>query len=87
MYFPKIDEIYGSEFIYLKVDEAMNAANTSYMQSFKMRKTHWKALDTPDKRCDEGYSEANTTHCLTSYLERTVGCSMGLSGGNPHMTM
>ena len=87
MYFPKIDEIYGSEFIYLRVDEAMHTANTSYVQSFKIRKTHWKALDTPEKRCDEEYSEANTTQCLTSYLERTVGCSMGISGGDQQLTM
>ena len=87
MYFPKIDKIFGSEFIALQVDSArMNAKekNTSYhiFDSFNMAKTHWKALDTPLKRCKSENREANTTQCIIRFLEQNIGCSMGLAKSN-----
>ena len=85
MYFPKLDEIYGSEHIYLRVDKTIE--HQIYYQAYKMTKTHWKALDTPDKRCDDSYSEANTTQCITRYLEHTIGCSMGLAGSDKQIAM
>ena len=86
MYFPKLDEIYGSELIYLKADKPPNQT-TIYQQTYKMTKTHWKAVDTPEKRCDESDSTANTTQCITSYFEHTIGCSMGLAGSNKQIAM
>ena len=86
MYFPKVDEIYGSDLIYLKVDKPLNLT-TIYHQTYKMTKTHWKAVDTPDKRCDDSDSEANTTQCITSYLEHKIGCSVGLAGSDKEIAM
>ena len=81
-----MDEIYGSELILLKVDDAP-PNHKVYHQSYKFRKTYWKALDTPEKRCDESSLEANTTQCITRYLEQTVGCSLGLAGSDKQITM
>ena len=52
MYIPKIDKIFGSEFLSLQVDSArMKKAKeqgTAYHIStvYNMAKTHWKSLDT-----------------------------------------
>ena len=81
MYFPKVDGIYGSDLIYLVFDNLMSKTGKKrcFGQSHKIEKTHWNALDTSDKRCDPSSSVAKTTQCLTRYLERTIGCSMGLA--------
>ena len=86
MYFPKVDEIYGSELIYLRVDRPPNQT-TIYQQTYKMTKTHWEAMDTADKRCDNTDLWTNTTQCITSYLEHEIGCSMGLAGCNKQIAM
>ena len=44
-------------------------------------------MDRPEKRCAEQNTEANTTKCITNYIEHTTGCSMGLSGSNPEIQM
>ena len=87
MYTPKIDNIFGSEVIAANLDRVrINAKpeGTGYdiSQYFKMKKTLWKALDTPAKRCNSYNTEANTTQCLTDFLEQKIGCSMGLAKSN-----
>ena len=67
------------------VDESVKRASASYRQTFKMRRTHWKSLDSPHKRCNDDGVKANTTHCLTSYVEHMVGCSIGSAQGDPQM--
>ena len=86
MYFPRGDEIYGSEFIYLRMDQHVEE-NKTYQINYQMKKTHWMAVDNPDKRCDDSSSEANTTQCITRYLEQTIGCSMGLAGSDEQLAM
>ena len=56
---------------------------TTLIQGFKIRRTLWKLLDVPGKRCDMSNTEANTTRCLTQHMEETVGCSMGLTRSDP----
>ena len=89
MYFPKVDEIYGSEHIFIRVDKPKNNITGVEIKdwAYKITKTHWKALDTPDKRCDDSNLDANTTQCITRYLEDTIGCSMGLSGSDMQIAM
>ena len=88
MYIPKIDKIFGSEFLSLQVDSArMKKAKeqgTAYHIStvYNMAKTHWKALDTPLKRCRSETKEANTTTCIVQFLENKIGCSLGLAKSN-----
>ena len=83
MYIPKINKVFGSEFIYLKVDSTMMKDHNYVYTFYKMSQTQWKALDTSQKRCKSDGREANTTQCLTKFLEQRIGCSMGLARSNP----
>ena len=85
MYFPKVDEIFGSDYILVTVDDAVKKvhASATYEQIYKMRRTHWKSLDSSKKRCNDGGGNENITHCLTSYFERMTGCSMNLALSDP----
>ena len=87
MYPPKIDKIFGSDLIHLKVDDSLRKVKASayYHQSYKIMMTQWKALDSPTKRCNNDATEPNTTLCLTQYLEHEIGCSMGLAGSGPEI--
>ena len=76
MIFHKVDEIFGSKRI--NVDKGHN---------YKIKRTRWKALDSPVKRCTDQGAKANTTQCVTNYIENTIGCSMGLSGSDPQIPM
>ena len=90
MHFPKIDRVFGSEFISIdlteKYEEAVNKGwknQVHFEQTFELSRTHWKTLDTPGKRCDDKKAIANTTQCIAHFVENTIGCSMGMDGGNP----
>ena len=90
MHFPKIDEVYGSDFILMKMEEQIRLMqkekkqeNVHFIQSFKLRRSRWKSLDTPKKRCDNTDRPAHTTQCIRTFLEGKVNCSMGLEGGRP----
>ena len=58
-------------------------------QDFRFTRVHWKALDNEKQRCDSqrSYAEENNTvtECIVAYLEREIGCSMGLQGSNPNV--
>ena len=90
MYFPKVDKIFGSDYMSFQVDSARvkrgmkDGTKFHIMTTYKMAKTHWRAMDTNNKRCISHHNkEANTTKCITEFLENKVGCSVGLSGSNP----
>ena len=76
MIFHKVDEIFGSRVI-----------NVPKGRKYKIKRTSWKALDYPAKRCTEQGAKANTTRCITNYIENTIGCSIGLSGSDPQFPM
>ena len=84
---PIINSLFGSDFMYVAVDSSrMKAIRTpgyTVYQFYKMDRTQWMALDTPLKRCTNDNKEANTTQCLTQYLEHKIGCSMGLARSDP----
>ena len=87
MYFPKIDNIFGSDGKFIQLDRARMEAKPKGMgylisQSWKIKKTHWKALDTASKRCTRDDTKAKTTKCLTHFLEHKIGCSVGLPLGD-----
>ena len=87
MHFPKPDNIFGSAYIIVDIrdvllKEALN--DTGLYQYLELERTLWKSLDTPEKKCDME-NVVNTTKCITSFLEQTIGCSMGLAEGNPDM--
>ena len=82
MYFPKRDEAYGSSYIFKRMPKR---EGTMYSQKYRLERTHWKTLDTENQRCDEVNDNKNTTQCITTYIEKTVGCSVGMFGTDPHM--
>ena len=79
MVFPKLDGIYGSAHL-----QKRRLPRRTYEQSFSITRTRWKTISSEEKRCDDNpQSEANTTGCVTRYLEAVIGCSIGLSGSDP----
>lgn len=84
MYVPKQDDAFGSAYFFYGL-RGHDLRNTSYYQSYLLTRTRWKTLNTPSQRCDEGNAAANTTQCITRYLEQKVGCSMGLLGTDPEL--
>ena len=78
MFVPKMDDIYGSELIFLPVSSEMRKPGTSYLQPYKIKRTLVKGLSTPEKRCKADSSEAQVTQCITRHLEKQAGCSIGL---------
>ena len=82
MYFPS--ELFGNDNFFLDMSRVERSARaTEYLRGFKVRRTLWKSLDTPSKRCDKSNTDANTTRCITQYMEDRVGCSMGLARSDP----
>ena len=88
MYFPKINGAFGSDFTYLKLDRLRlkDKNTTGFYKFYTMKQTQWKELDTPRKRCKVDSAVANTTRCITQYLENKVGCSMGLARSDPQLS-
>ena len=89
IYLPKINGVFGSDFTYVKVDKArmkeMNTTECHIYTFYQLTQTQWKAFDTPKKRCISDKRAANTTQCITRYLEDRVGCSMGLARNDPEI--
>ena len=82
MYFTS--ELFGNDNFFLDTSRVERRARaTELLRGFKVKRTLWKSLDTPSKRCDKSNTDANTTKCITQYLEDTVGCSMGLARSDP----
>ena len=85
MYFPKPDNIFGSDYMILDIAEIIQKENlneTGLYQYFELQRTFWKSLDTPEKKCDMK-NKGLTTKCITNFLEQTIGCSMGLAESDP----
>lgn len=88
MYLPQYEKSFGSEFLTITVpNHGYNIQDTnlsfSYGQDYLLKRTHWKALDNEQQRCDQEDNAKSTTKCITEYLEEVAGCSMGLQGSNP----
>ena len=78
MYFMKQDKPFGSYYFPLQMPLDKEVF---WIANYELERTHWKTLNTENERCDETDSEANTTKCITQFLERSAGCSMGSHGG------
>ena len=84
MYFPKDDTIFGSDVI-IKHDFTSDSEGI-YEQTLSITRTRWKSLKTDNNNCDDDQNlEANTTKCITHYMEDEIGCSVGLSGTDPEI--
>ena len=85
MYFPKFDEIYGSNLKTIKIKKELIEKNASvFMMDYEVKMMHWKALDTEDKRCDNS-NLGNVTGCIAKYIEKEIGCSMNLALSEPNL--
>ena len=82
MYLPRQDQLFGSYYFPVGMPTDKEVFTIA---SYELERTHWKTLNTEKDRCDETDSEANTTKCITQFLEQSVGCSMGSYGADPSM--
>ena len=84
MYLPNYENTFGSSFLKIILphgtEERKGSSKFLYSQNYLIRKTYLKALDKDQQRCDSGNTVENTTKCITRFLEREIGCSMGLLG-------
>ena len=91
MYLPQYEKTFGSAFLTLDIpNHGFNIQDTNnsyyYGQNYLLERTHWKALDNEEQRCDQKSNAGSTTRCITKYLEEEIGCSMGLQGSNKMLT-
>ena len=89
MHFPKVDKIFGSEYISIDMTEKFRQAKkeerfqqVAFRQTYELSRMRWKTLDTPEKRCDDKNMSPNTTECITHFVENSIGCSMGMARGS-----
>ena len=91
MYLPNPTKLFGSEYLtmdipYRTVSESDEGKYYYLRQDFRLTQIHWKALDQESLRCDESDDKSQATEnvtvskCIVSYLEKEIGCSMGLMG-------
>ena len=89
MYLPNPTKIFGSEFLLIDLPDSPLASGNDgkyqyYAQDFRLTQVHWKALDYEKQRCDTktSYRDENNlvSECIVGYLEKKIGCSMGLKG-------
>ena len=85
----KVDDIFGQKDILIHVGDQLRKSLKFgyYRKEYKIKRTHWKAIDRPEKKCTEQTTEVDTTKCIARHIELTIGCSMGLSGSNPQIPM
>ena len=89
-HFPNPTKIFGSEFLLIDLPNTALANDPSegkyqyFKQDFYLTQMHWKAIDHKKQRCDNSRSykeeENSVSECIVGYLEREIGCSMGLYG-------
>ena len=89
MFQPRADKIFGSDYILMEMQEQIaertgNGTDTLYYQYHEFGRTHWKSLDTPEKRCDSE-NKYNATKCITHFLESSMGCSMSMAESDREM--
>ena len=85
MYLPNQDKIFGSSYLKIESPAKFDDEKKSYQnyyQEYAISRTHWMHLDNAEFRCNSDRSKANTTECITNYLENQIGCSMGLQRTN-----
>ena len=89
MFQPRADKIFGSDYTILEIEEQIkerlgNGTDTLYYQYYEFARTHWKTLDTPEKRCNSE-NKYNATKCITRFLENSMGCSMNMAESDKEM--
>ena len=82
MYFPKIDQIFGSYYFLLEIPQKYINKGVCIAKRYKLLRTYWKTLDNERSRCDAGENAPKTTECITQYIEQNVKCSIGLQQSN-----
>ena len=82
MYLPKLDQLFGSYYVPLMIPQEYIGKGLCLDKQYQLRRTHWRTLDRERLRCDAEKTEANTTGCITNFLEKEIGCSMGLQGAD-----
>ena len=81
MIIPRSDQLFGSIYMNLPLPKKFEKGECLH-QSYELRRTRWITLDERDLRCDTSKAVARTTECITQFLEKEIGCSMGLLGSH-----
>ena len=82
MIIPRSDQLFGSIYMNLPIPKKYIGKGDCLYQNYELRRTRWITLDESDQRCDTSEAVARTTKCITQFLEKEIGCSMGLLGSN-----
>ena len=84
VFLPNHDKKFGSHYLSIEAPKKRDfGAVYRYSQDYEISRTHWKQVDTTELRCKQTGTAGNTTRCITGYLEKEIGCSVGLQGSNP----
>jgi hypothetical protein len=70
-------DIYGQAATMMEIEQ-----NKSVAQEYELSKTHWKALDQHDEKCDSDNKSNDVSECIKTYLETKVGCIFKGWNGN-----
>ena len=86
-YVPNRRGLFGGATKPLPKLEEVEGRKTEFEFDFHLKKVQWDSIST-DKMpcaCDKGDRAPDTTRCITSWLERKIGCSMSLLGADPRV--
>ena len=82
MIIPRRDQVFGSYSMILPIPKRYIGEGYCLYKDYELRRTRWITLDERDLRCDKNKAVARTTECITEFLEKEIGCSMGLLGSH-----
>ena len=76
---PNKVNVFGSAHKVLVVKEK-DCANMIKEKIIHIKKSHVKAIDNPDQRCDIEATKPNTSACIASFIEKQIGCNPMVQG-------
>ena len=82
MIIPRRDQVFGSYNMIMPIPKRYIGEGYCLYKDYELRRTRWITLDERDLRCDTSKAVARTTECITQFLEKEIGCSMGLLGSH-----
>ena len=90
MFIPNTVRLYGSKLTQAKhyhdVIEIREAFEC-FTYQMKLTKSGLKALDQPTERCDSSTRYPKTSQCIATYIEKQIGCSINIHGGQATTAM
>jgi hypothetical protein len=69
MYIPHTSNLYGSDVLNIEL-----SSDKSYDADVDISKTHIKALDQENERCEKTADKLDTSACIVQFVEEKIGC-------------